>query len=642
MVQTPTGIRFMQMWRDLLKADASEYGVSMLKDSVASLASPVSLSKFDADRGEMSVTCVLTTPACDRQGDIVEPEGVNLIEHQSNPIVMFAHGRDHKLPIGKAEDKDGNYTVRLVHGADGNPVLVGKTYFSQSSQFANDVFGLVAEDILRGISVGFDPVEDGDRRTVEVLGESPTLDRKALRFKSWKLLEYSHTPLGVNKEALTVAVHKAHDGSRSMSPKLLKFLEPYAIPRRATVTSGFVAVEKAFDEGKVNRDHGKFAKKASKTAHEVSENLAEHAKYNPKEGHDSEEYHKPSKEAHKNAHAAAEATKSGDHKLAREYHKDAAASHEAAADAHDGYAGADIRHAEAAKHHRKAAQRHAAAAKESGSGGTVTKSISKDINMADAYEEPALAGIPDDMEPDTTPSPAAEQTPEELPTPDEGGGMEDQFTPAVSGSYDTAQQLLDIGERLAAKMKKSEHKEAKQKAAKFIAELKDLAQEWKTFGDEIKADLDSDAEDIVSDGECDEMPNDDELEGNKDMECDEACVDDNAEDEETEAKIAPIQKDATGAIIIKGYKPIRARFEDVAPVKSTASKKVATAVPAPATSGKNDDVADLVKRVKSLERANKEYQETIKEKDKELDKTLNEFTNFVADVKASQRVAKKR
>lgn len=110
--------------------------------------------------------------------------------------------------------------------------------------------------------------------------------------------------------------------------------------------------------GEHPRDHGRFARKASTTAHEVTESVAEFMKYNPEEGHDPSEYIKPSKEARRNARAASNAAKSGDHKLAAEYHKDAADSHDEAADAHDLYSGNSVRQQEAVKNHRIAAKKH--------------------------------------------------------------------------------------------------------------------------------------------------------------------------------------------------------------------------------------------------------------------------------------------
>jgi hypothetical protein len=250
--------------------------------------------------------------------------------------------------------------------------------------------------------------------------------------------------------------------------------------------------------------------------------------------------------------------------------------------------------------------------------------------VTDAYEEPALSNTDDDMEPDSTPSPEDTQ---ELPTPDEGGGVGDDLTPAVKTSYDVAQALTDMCDKIAEGMKKSEHKDAKQKAAKFIAELKDLAEEWKAFGDETKADLEA-GDEVPSDGEGDAGI--DDAEESDVMDGDDASVVDDAEDEETEAEIAPIQKDATGALVIKGYKPVRWLASDLE--KSTTVKGKKTGV----ASDKQGDTSDLARRVKSLERANKEYLETIKERDKELANTLKEFKNFAADVEASKRVNKRR
>ena len=248
----------MANWRDYLSASDTDspYGVVAVKDALgpAPLLAPTVAEKPVVSKRDMSVTCVLTTPAPDRQGDIVVPAGADFSEHRINPVVLFHHGKGQNghLPIGKAEDRNGNYTVRLTKGQDGQDRLVGTTHFSQSNRFAQDVFGLVAEDILRGVSVGFDPRDDGPRnqKSVEVLGDSPTLDRPALKFNRWTLLEYSHTPIGVNREALTVAVNKALDGSRVIHPSLLKYLQPYAAPRKTVVATGgaLPRVEKAMPQ----------------------------------------------------------------------------------------------------------------------------------------------------------------------------------------------------------------------------------------------------------------------------------------------------------------------------------------------------------------------------------------------------------
>ena len=229
-------------WLESLSAARakSSFGVTLLKSSACQLAAPVTQSKQAVDKGRMSVTAVLTTYTPDRQGDIVNPVGGDLSEHINNPVVLFHHGKDYRLPIGKAEDPSGNYTVRTVKAHDGD-LLIGTTYFAQKSQFAQDVFGLVAEDILRGVSIGFDPLSDPN--SVEEIGASPVLDRPALHFKGWKLLEYSHTPIGVNREALTVSYHKSLEGSAKLHPMLERILKPFATPRATTVAGG-AAVEK--------------------------------------------------------------------------------------------------------------------------------------------------------------------------------------------------------------------------------------------------------------------------------------------------------------------------------------------------------------------------------------------------------------
>lgn len=198
---------------------------SVLKGGSASLALPGPAEKPIVDTRRMVVTSVIATATQDRDGDIVIPSGADLTEHRINPVVMYHHGKDRNLPIGKAEDADGNYTVRLA----GNR-LVADTHFAQNDPFAASVFNLIDQDILRGTSVGFDPIE------CKALGPQPDeKTRPPLRFDRWRMFEYSHTPVGVNREALTVAVRKAKEGSVKLHPLLVQQLEPFALPRTTTV-----------------------------------------------------------------------------------------------------------------------------------------------------------------------------------------------------------------------------------------------------------------------------------------------------------------------------------------------------------------------------------------------------------------------
>ncbi len=223
-----------------LAPPASGRFARQFKGGAASLVMPGPAEKAECNEREMSCTSVWTTASRDRQGDIVIPAGVDTAEHRINPVVMYHHGKGPHLPIGKAEDAAGNYTGRVVGDR-----LIGTTYFAQGNQFAEDVFNLVRQDILRGMSIGFEPVE-GHCKSLGAAADPDS--RPPLRFDRSTLIEVSHTPIGVNREALTVAVRKSLDGSAPLHRILVKSLEPYALPRRTTViVPAFPSQRKAVD-----------------------------------------------------------------------------------------------------------------------------------------------------------------------------------------------------------------------------------------------------------------------------------------------------------------------------------------------------------------------------------------------------------
>jgi hypothetical protein len=143
------------------------------------------------DPANMTVRAVITTADPDRAGDVIIPAGLrNADEFLRNPVVLWAHQRS-LPPIGVCE--------RLTIEADR---IVAETKFSASSPFAADVFGLYAEGVLRGWSVGFVPA-----RTVPI----PATRGKAaggVCYPEWDLLEYSAVPVPENPQALTLAVRK--------------------------------------------------------------------------------------------------------------------------------------------------------------------------------------------------------------------------------------------------------------------------------------------------------------------------------------------------------------------------------------------------------------------------------------------------
>lgn len=159
-------------------------GLMRLPDGTYGSAHPAAVT-LSADPGKLRVRSVITTAQPDRAGDVVVPAGLrNLDDYLLNPVVLWAHNRTSFPPIGACEWLD-------VQPAR----VVAETRFAQGVPFAEDVFRLYEQGILRGWSVGFVP-----RRAFR--------QGDGLRVEEWDLLEYSAVPIPENPGALTVALQK--------------------------------------------------------------------------------------------------------------------------------------------------------------------------------------------------------------------------------------------------------------------------------------------------------------------------------------------------------------------------------------------------------------------------------------------------
>ena len=137
------------------------------------------------DAGKMILRSVITTVEPDRAGDVVVPMGLrNAEEFLLNPVVLWAHNRAAVPPIGTCQWLD--LQPRRI---------VAETKFAQNVPFAEDVFRLYEQGVLRGWSIGFIP------RKVK-----PQV--RGARIDDWDLLEYSAVPIPENPGALTLALQK--------------------------------------------------------------------------------------------------------------------------------------------------------------------------------------------------------------------------------------------------------------------------------------------------------------------------------------------------------------------------------------------------------------------------------------------------
>jgi phage head maturation protease len=163
--------------------------LAALPNGIVSGTHPAAMT-LTVDARRMRLRSVITTVDADRAGDVVVPTGLrNAEEYLLNPVVLWAHNRTQFPPIGACEWLDVQPSR-----------VVAETRFAQNVRFAEDVFRLYEQGILRGWSIGFAP-----RRTRRI--GLPT-GRVGLRVEDWDLHEYSAVPIPENPGALTVALQK--------------------------------------------------------------------------------------------------------------------------------------------------------------------------------------------------------------------------------------------------------------------------------------------------------------------------------------------------------------------------------------------------------------------------------------------------
>ncbi len=226
---------------------------------------PVTVTKAVADARAMSVTAVLTYPGEDLVGDIVHADGLDFAPHANNP------GRLPNNPRGPWVDLEHNgqcvgwarkslsrpgspyavETMNVAHGGGNHLLPVGTTYFDPNDALSSQVFRLVAEDALPGVSLEFRPVP----HQFKALGRGKAGNALAYEYHRGDVVRWCHCAQPVNEGATVVkalgaptatdrllsALSAKRVGSEPMHPVIYKSLSQYVPQRRLH------RVEKAMD-----------------------------------------------------------------------------------------------------------------------------------------------------------------------------------------------------------------------------------------------------------------------------------------------------------------------------------------------------------------------------------------------------------
>lgn len=169
--------------KDALRSRDSAGGRWALPSNGEPVLRMMSVREIREDAREVDFVC--STEALDSWGTILEQDW-DLKRYKANPVVLFAH-KSRDLPIGQGRN------VR-VEGTGSERQLVATVWFSDKHQTAREVWELVREKTLRGISVGF------DFKSYRFEMEK---DVEYLILSDLELIELSVTPCPANPDCLS-------------------------------------------------------------------------------------------------------------------------------------------------------------------------------------------------------------------------------------------------------------------------------------------------------------------------------------------------------------------------------------------------------------------------------------------------------
>ena len=189
----------------------------------------------------------------DGVGDLLEVGGIDVERHRKNPLCLFDHGKKVDLPIGLFETRDNHrYTFEIdpvtksaggwayfYQGKDLMGVTQGKSY--EHALFCEQTFDMACKRLIRGGSIGYQV-----KAARELQPDYEHGTPKGLHLLKILMLEGSLVVLPANMDTVGKLLRDGVCCGKSLSPYLVKSLEPYA-PERKTM----VAVPSAESKKKI-------------------------------------------------------------------------------------------------------------------------------------------------------------------------------------------------------------------------------------------------------------------------------------------------------------------------------------------------------------------------------------------------------
>lgn len=174
------------------------------------------VKSVELDGSTMSARAIFATDSLDRVGDVIYVPGIDTANHQKNPIVLFNHGQQFQIPIGKTVDPDGNYTVEV-----GEHEAYQRTFFSQSLLEAEQIYRLIEEGVISANSIGYRPLA-----AKRMKADPNSLTKPGLYLEQVELLEVSWVGVPANQDCVRAALSRDKLCGKSLAPAIRRALLP--------------------------------------------------------------------------------------------------------------------------------------------------------------------------------------------------------------------------------------------------------------------------------------------------------------------------------------------------------------------------------------------------------------------------------
>lgn len=178
------------------------------------------LTRADEGDGPPTIHSVISTGDLARDNAIILPDGWDFRNYDANPAVLWNHGRDGRLPIGRTSE----------HSFDG-PKLRATAIMDEKDAFAMEVHGKVQRGFVAAASVRWHPLEYEYRKRKDTAGfdqrHEEEGEQEVLVFIRQEMLEWSLVQVGSDPGAIV----GRSDGT-AFTPAKLREMMAGAAPAR--------------------------------------------------------------------------------------------------------------------------------------------------------------------------------------------------------------------------------------------------------------------------------------------------------------------------------------------------------------------------------------------------------------------------